>query len=66
MTDSLTPSVRNRKRRFEAVQNLIYYTKFEEILMQKQDIFILAILLLVALAIIVLLAGFSTVEAWLS
>ncbi len=34
--------------------------------MQKQDIFILAILLLVALAIIVLLAGFSTVEAWLS
>lgn len=34
--------------------------------MQKQDIFILALLLLVALAIFVLLAGFPTIEDWLS
>ena len=34
--------------------------------MQKQDIFMLAILLLIALAIIVLLAGFPTITEWIS
>lgn len=34
--------------------------------MTKQDIIILGILLLVALAIIVLLAGFPTIEGWMS